>query len=49
MVQLQADSPLGPEQLAGRVEHVASGQATRFVTLQELQDFIVGRTADAPR
>lgn len=40
VVQLQIVDPLHPECLTGRIEHIASGQALRFCSLQELHAFM---------
>jgi hypothetical protein len=40
VVQLHATAAVGQAQLSGRVEHVLSGQATHFNTLDELLAFI---------
>jgi hypothetical protein len=40
VVQLHATAAIAQGQLAGRVEHVVSGQATHFHTLEELLAFI---------
>lgn len=39
VVQLQSPVQDCPEQLAGRVEHIASGQTLRFASLDELCAF----------
>jgi hypothetical protein len=41
VVQLHATADLAQGQVVGRVEHVLSGQATRFVTLDALLAFMV--------
>jgi hypothetical protein len=41
VVQVHAAAAVAQGQLAGRVEHVLSGQAAHFHTLQELLAFIV--------
>ena len=40
VVQLHATAAVAQGQLAGRVEHVLSGQATHFHTLEELLAFM---------
>jgi hypothetical protein len=40
VVQLHATAAVAHGQLAGRVEHVLSGQATHFHTLEELLAFM---------
>jgi hypothetical protein len=40
VVQLHAAAAVAQGQLAGRVEHVLSGQATHFHTLEELLAFM---------
>ena len=40
VVQLYATAAVAQGQLAGRVEHVLSGQSTHFHTLEELQAFM---------
>ena len=40
VVQLHATAAVAQGQLAGRVEHVVSGQATHFHTLDELLTFM---------
>ena len=40
VVQVHATAAVAQGQLAGRVEHVLSGQATRFHTVDELLAFI---------
>jgi len=40
VVQLYATVAVAQGQLAGRVEHVLSGQATHFHTLEELMAFM---------
>ena len=40
VVQLYATAAVTQGQLAGRVEHILSGQATHFHTLEELQAFM---------
>lgn len=42
VVQLQASDP--PQALAGRVEHISSGYAARFASLDELLDFFKNTT-----
>ena len=40
VVQFQAESEVGQGCCTGRVEHVVSGQATRFASLEELLAFM---------
>jgi hypothetical protein len=40
VVQLREGTPLTPEQLTGRAEHLVSGQAALFVSLAELAAFM---------
>ena len=40
VVQLYATAAVAQGQLAGRVEHILSGQATHFHTLEELMAFM---------
>ena len=40
VVQFRAETEVGRGRCAGRVEHVVSGQATHFVSLEELLAFI---------
>lgn len=40
VVQLQAQPPEPVAELAGRVEHIASGQAVSFASVAELQAFM---------
>jgi hypothetical protein len=46
VVQLFAPGSQSPDALAGRAEHIASGDAVRFHSLAELSEFM-GRTAHA--
>ena len=41
VVQLREGTALTPEALHGRIEHIVSGQATAFTSLEELRAFIV--------
>ena len=41
VVQFHAATAVEPAQFSGRVEHVVSGQATQFHTLEELLTFMV--------
>jgi hypothetical protein len=41
VVQVRPGTALTPEALHGRVEHIVSGQATRFTSLAELWAFVV--------
>ena len=40
VVQFRAETDVGQGRYTGRVEHVVSGQATRFASLEELLAFI---------
>jgi hypothetical protein len=40
VVQFAADTALGDAGMAGRAEHIVSGQAIRFHSLEELLTFI---------
>jgi hypothetical protein len=40
VVQLRQGTPLTPEALCGRVEHVVSGQAALFGSLEEVRAFM---------
>ncbi|MGQ0623028.1 MAG: hypothetical protein ACT4QA_24490 [Panacagrimonas sp.] len=40
VVQLRQADPEHPEQLSGRVEHIASGKAMGFASLSELHRFM---------
>jgi hypothetical protein len=40
VVQVHADAAVGQEHVWGRVEHIVSGQATYFQTVEELVQFI---------
>jgi hypothetical protein len=40
VVQFRAETDVGQGRCTGRVEHVVSGQATRFASLEELLAFI---------
>jgi hypothetical protein len=40
VVQVRQGTALTPEALHGRVEHIVSGQATRFTSLTELWAFL---------
>lgn len=48
VLQLRSDTDVERGTIAGRVEHVASGRATRFSTIDELLSFI-GRTLGSGR
>jgi len=41
VVQFRAEANMEQGRCTGRVEHVVSGQATRFASLEELLAFIV--------
>lgn len=40
VVQFRVATEMAPEQCAGRVEHLVSGQAVRFDSWEHLRDFI---------
>ena len=40
VIQFRPETDIGAERFEGRVEHVASAQATRFHSLEGLLDFI---------
>jgi hypothetical protein len=40
VVQLREGTTLAPERVEGRIEHVASGQATFFASLEEARAFM---------
>jgi hypothetical protein len=40
VVQLREGSALTPEGIQGRVEHIVSGQATLFTSLEEVRAFM---------
>jgi hypothetical protein len=40
VVQFRAETEVGQGRCTGRVEHVVSGQATRFISLEELLAFM---------
>lgn len=40
VVQLRQGTPLTAEEMYGRVEHLASGQATRFASWEEVRAFM---------
>ena len=40
VIQFRSGTTAEPEQFAGRVEHVTSGQAIRFVSLEEFLVFV---------
>ena len=48
VVQLQAQADATPERFAGRVEHVISGQAVHFHSLDECLAFIARVLAHLP-
>ena len=50
VVQLSAHAEIGTHELAGRVEHVTTGESAHFASLAELLAFIgrlLGRTPEA--
>jgi hypothetical protein len=46
VVQFRAETEVGQGRCTGRVEHVVSGQATRFASLEELLAFMAQVLAD---
>jgi hypothetical protein len=48
LVQLHAQAEVTPERFAGRVEHVTSGQASHFHSLDECLAFIACVLAHLP-
>jgi hypothetical protein len=52
VVQFRAETELAPGRCAGRVEHLVSGQATRFESWEQCQHFIeqaLAHVGGAPR
>ena len=49
VVQLRADSDLGPGAITGRIEHVSSGSAALFDSVEVLLEFIRGTIGQAPQ
>jgi hypothetical protein len=49
VVQLRQGTALTPETLHGRVEHIVSGQATLFTSLEELWAFMAQVLASPAR
>ena len=51
LLQVHAETDVAQGRLAGRVEHVVSGQATHFASPEELLAFVarVLTTVDSPR
>ena len=49
VVQIHAEADVAQNDVWGRVEHIVSGQATHFVIVEELVQFIVQvLTTEAP-
>jgi hypothetical protein len=48
VVQLHAEADVAQGRIMGRVEHVVSGRATRFQTLDELLKFFTRVLANLP-
>ena len=51
VVQLRQGTPLTPDGLQGRIEHLVSGQATTFASLDELRAFmerVLGQQEEKP-
>lgn len=52
VVQLREGSALTPDALHGRIEHIVSGQATLFTSLEELRAFmehVLGQVEQSPK
>ncbi|HZR83500.1 MAG TPA: hypothetical protein VFD92_20570 [Candidatus Binatia bacterium] len=49
VLQLQSGAAIAGDRLVGRVEHVKSGRAARFRSIDELLVFIRGTLASADR
>ena len=49
VVQLREQAKVESGQWVGRIEHVTSGEATHFQSLQELQAFVVRVLASAAK
>ena len=47
VVQLHAEADIAHRRLHGRVEHIVSGEATRFASVDELVTFMVELLAEA--
>jgi hypothetical protein len=47
VVQLRADSDLGRDAISGRIEHVSSGSAALFDSVEVLLEFIRGAIGQA--
>jgi hypothetical protein len=48
VIQVHADAMVAQGQVWGRVEHIVSGQATYFQTMEELVQFIEQVLASTP-
>ena len=48
VVQLRADSDLGRDAISGRIEHVSSGSAALFDSVEVLLEFIRGTIGHVP-
>jgi hypothetical protein len=48
VVQVHADAVVAQEHVWGRVEHIVSGRATHFQTMEELVQFIVQVLTSTP-
>jgi len=46
VLQLSADADLAARRVAGRVEHVTSGESTHFASLDQLLGFLAALTGD---
>lgn len=49
VIQFRPEADVAQGQWIGRVEHVASGQATHFRSLEELLSFVTRLLAPSPR
>ena len=49
VVQLAAETTLDATGLTGRVEHIASGQAVRFQSVEALVAFMIARLQESQR
>ena len=48
VVQLRAETDIGAGRVIGRVEHVVSGEATRFQSVDQLLGFLARMLARSP-
>jgi hypothetical protein len=49
VLQLSADAEIASRRLAGRVEHVTSGESTHFQSLEQLLGFLAALTDGTDR